>query len=75
MPDKLPSLRASQIIGALERLGLEVKRQTGSHVILTKEGLRRPVVIPMHRRELPPGTVRDIIRQAGLTIDEFLNNI
>lgn len=72
MPEKLPAVRPSEIIGALERLGFTAKRQTGSHVILTREGLRRPIVVPMHRRALPPGTVKDIIRQAGLTAEEFL---
>jgi predicted RNA binding protein YcfA (HicA-like mRNA interferase family) len=75
MAEKLPALRATEIITALERVGLVVKRQTGSHVILTKPGLRRPVVVPMHRRELPRGTVKDIIRQAELSIDEFLSNL
>ncbi|MEX0785436.1 MAG: type II toxin-antitoxin system HicA family toxin [Dehalococcoidia bacterium] len=73
MPD-VPALRASEIISTPERIGFIVKRQTGSHVILTREGLRRPLVVPMHRRELPPGTVRDIIRQAGLTIEQFLEH-
>jgi predicted RNA binding protein YcfA (HicA-like mRNA interferase family) len=75
MAEKLPALRATEIITALERVGLVVKRQTGSHVILTKPGLRRLVVVPMHRRELPRGTVKDIIRQAELSIDEFLSNL
>src|SRR3990172_412323 len=70
MPQQVPALRAARIIAALERAGLVVKRQTGSHVILVREGLRRPIVVPMHRRELPPGTVRDIIRQAGITVDD-----
>jgi len=74
MAEQLPALRASQIVSALERAGFVVK-QTGSHVILTRSGLRRPIVVPMHRRELPRGTVKDIIRQAGLTIEEFLNSL
>lgn len=72
MAEKLPALRAQEIIRALNRAGFEVKRQTGSHVILTKAGLRRPVVVPMHRRELPRGTVHDIVRQAGMTVTDFV---
>ncbi|MCH7511289.1 MAG: type II toxin-antitoxin system HicA family toxin [Chloroflexi bacterium] len=75
MPAKLPALRATAIVRALERSGFVVKRQTGSHMILTRSGLRRPIVIPMHRRELPPATVKDIIRQAGISIDEFIQNL
>jgi predicted RNA binding protein YcfA (HicA-like mRNA interferase family) len=75
MPQRLPALRASIIVKALERAGFVVKRQTGSHVILTRAGLRRPVVVPMHRRELPRATVRDIITQAEITIEEFLKHL
>jgi predicted RNA binding protein YcfA (HicA-like mRNA interferase family) len=75
MPQRLPALRASVIVKALERAGFVVKRQTGSHVILTRAGLRRPVVVPMHRRELPRATVRDIITQAEITIEEFLKHL
>jgi predicted RNA binding protein YcfA (HicA-like mRNA interferase family) len=75
MPQRLPALRASIIVKALERAGFVVKRQTGSHVILTRAGLRRPVVVPMHRRELPRATVRDIITQAEITIEEFLQHL
>jgi predicted RNA binding protein YcfA (HicA-like mRNA interferase family) len=75
MAQQVPSLRAAEVISALERCGLERKRQTGSHVILTKRGLRRPVVVPLHRKELPSRTVKDIISQAGLTIPEFLQNL
>jgi predicted RNA binding protein YcfA (HicA-like mRNA interferase family) len=49
-----------------------VKRQTGSHVVLTKPGLKRPVVVSMHRKELPPGYVREIIAQAELTVEQFI---
>ena len=75
MARQLPALRADQIVGALQRAGLVVKRQTGSHLILTRQGLRRPIVVPMHRRELPRGTVLDIVRQAGLTVEEFFKHL
>ena len=75
MPHRLPALRASVIVKVLERAGFVVKRQTGGHVILTRLGLRRPVVVPVHRRELPRATVRDIITQAELTVEEFLKHL
>ncbi len=57
---------------ALLRCGLTVKRQTGSHMILTKPGLERPVVVARHNRELPPRTLRDILREAEVDEAEFL---
>ena len=72
MSPGLNPLRPEEVIRALERGGFFVKRQTGSHVILYKPGLQRPITVPMHSRALPIGTQRAIIRQAGLTIEEFL---
>jgi predicted RNA binding protein YcfA (HicA-like mRNA interferase family) len=46
--------------------------QTGSHVMLTKDGQRATLSIPQHH-ELKPGTLRAIIRAANMTVDEFLN--
>ncbi|MDP3768052.1 MAG: type II toxin-antitoxin system HicA family toxin [Dehalococcoidia bacterium] len=63
------------MVRALERAGFVAGRPTGSHVILTRAGLKRPVVVPMHRRELPRGAVKDIIRQAGRSIDEFVEQL
>jgi len=75
MADRLPAVRPQEIVRSLERAGFTVKRQTGSHVILTRSGLKRPVVVPMHRRALPPGTVKDIIKQAGISIPDFLKHL
>ncbi|MEW6142423.1 MAG: type II toxin-antitoxin system HicA family toxin [Chloroflexota bacterium] len=60
------------MVAALERAGFEVKRQTGSHAILYKTGLRRPITVPLHAKDIPTGTLRAIIRQASLTITDFL---
>jgi predicted RNA binding protein YcfA (HicA-like mRNA interferase family) len=68
----LPVLRSRQVIRALEKAGLQVKRQTGSHVILFKPEMQRPVTVPMHPGDLPAGTLRAIIREAGLTVEEFV---
>ena len=54
---------------ALRAVGFEQISQRGSHVKLRNtEG--RTVIVPMHR-ELAPGTLRSILRQAGLSVDEF----
>lgn len=49
-----------------------VKRQNGSHIILAKEGRR--VVVPNHN-PIKIGTIRSIITQAGLTVDEFIASL
>ena len=54
---------------ALKRLGFISVRQTGSHLILRKGG--RTVVVPQHK-PLKPGTLKGIIEQAGLTLEEFV---
>ena len=72
MGRELPILKPKQVVVALEKAGFEVRRQTGSHVILYKSGIRHPISIPQHPGDLPKGTLRAIIRQAGLTIEEFL---
>lgn len=75
----MPRLRrvsADDAIRALERLGFERVRQRGSHVILKKqtpEG-ERGCVVPAHR-QLAIGTLRNILRQAGVTPDEFMQQL
>jgi len=69
----LPVLKPRQVVAALEKAGFETKRRTGSHVIMYKTDLRRPISIPQHPGDLPKGTLRAIIREAGLTVGEFLS--
>lgn len=68
---KLPVISGSQCIKALQRAGFVVMRQTGSHIVLQKDNPYAMVVVPNHA-ELDRGTLRSIIRQAGLTIEEFV---
>jgi len=72
VPKKLPVLKAKQVVDALLRAGFSVRRQTGSHIIIFKSGLNRPITVPVHTNDIPQGTLRAIIRQAGLTIEEFI---
>ena len=44
----------------------------GSHLIMRKAGVKFAVVIPMHGRDVPKGTLRDILRKAELSVEEFL---
>jgi predicted RNA binding protein YcfA (HicA-like mRNA interferase family) len=70
MGGKLPALKPRKVIKALERGGFYVHHTSGSHYILKKGKLR--VIVPYHNKDLKPGTLRSIIEQAGLTVEEFL---
>jgi predicted RNA binding protein YcfA (HicA-like mRNA interferase family) len=72
MTQRLPALRPVEVVRALERAGWQVHRQRGSHIVMHKEGVPFLITVPLHRRDLPRGTLRDIIKDAGLTVDEFL---
>ena len=65
----LPILSPNQVIKSLEKLGFVYVSQKGSHRKYRKEG--RSVIIPMHK-ELARGTLRSILEQAGIGIDELL---
>jgi predicted RNA binding protein YcfA (HicA-like mRNA interferase family) len=70
---RLPALSAREIIAALRRAGFVEDRQSGSHVTMVNEARRRAAVIPVHSgRDVAVGTVHNILRQAGLTVEEFL---
>jgi predicted RNA binding protein YcfA (HicA-like mRNA interferase family) len=71
MSGKLPALKPRKVIKALERNGYYIHRVTGSHYILKKGKLR--TTVPYHKKDLKSGTLASIIKQAGLTVDEFLD--
>jgi len=68
---RLPVVSGVDVVKALAEIGYEVDHQTGSHMILRhKEPPHRRLTVPMHH-ELAKGTLRAIIRHAGLTVEEF----
>lgn len=67
----LPVVSGDQARKALERDGWSFDRQRGSHMILKKPDHVLSLVIPRHRT-LKPGMLRSLIRDAGLTVDEFV---
>ena len=70
---KLPrDPNGAEVARALQRLGFVVQRQSGSHLILRRDG--RTVVVPQHKT-LKPGTLKGIIEQAGITLDRFLERL
>ena len=69
----LPSVSGLQAIAAFGRHGFQVVRTTGSHHILKKLGHQATLSVPVHgNRALKRGTLRGLVRQSGLTIDEFV---
>ncbi len=68
---RLPALKSSDVIKALQRAGFVEHRQKGSHKIFKKGSLR--VTIPVHSRDLKKGTLYSIIEQSKLTVDEFID--
>jgi predicted RNA binding protein YcfA (HicA-like mRNA interferase family) len=69
---KLANVSGKEAAKAFQRAGWRPIGQVGSHLVLVKEGLRVNLSIPQHR-ELSVGTLRSLIRSAGLTVDEFLD--
>jgi len=71
----LPVVNGRQAIRALMRAGFVVDRIVGSHHVLTHpQDRRRTVTVPVHAgRDLKRGTVRSIVRQAGLSVEEFVD--
>ncbi len=65
-------LSGAECVKALEKIGFVVDRQRGSHIILVRENPKTMVSVPDHK-ELDRGTLRAIIRQAGLSVDEFID--
>lgn len=69
---KLPVVSGRQVVRAFESLGWEFVRQSGSHLILVRPGELVTLSVPDHR-EVAKGTLRSLFRNAGLTVDEFLD--
>jgi predicted RNA binding protein YcfA (HicA-like mRNA interferase family) len=67
---KLPVVSGAEVIRALTRLGFEVVRQRGNHVILRSRQMG--CVVPNHR-ELKTGTLSGILKQAGVSVEDFLD--
>ncbi|MBT5926633.1 MAG: addiction module toxin, HicA family [Verrucomicrobia bacterium] len=69
---KLPRLSGNECIRALERLGFLKIRQKGSHVVMRRASTG--CVVPLHK-EIKPGTLSGIIKQAGVSTDDFIKHL
>jgi len=68
---KLPVLSGKECIKILEKFGFYFKRQEGSHIVLRRDNPFSQVVVPNHK-VLDRGTLRAIIRQADIDVEEFI---
>jgi predicted RNA binding protein YcfA (HicA-like mRNA interferase family) len=66
----IPVLSGRKAVRAFQKLGWQAVRQRGSHIIMVKEGEIVTLSIPDHK-EIAKGTLRSLIRAAGITVDEF----
>ena len=66
----LPSLSGQQVVRIFKDFGWDVARRRSSHIIMTKEGEMATLSVPDHK-EVAKGTLRSLLRSAGLTVDEF----
>ena len=69
---KLPRISGKECIKALERIGFYQARQRGSHVVMRKDA--SGCVVPVHK-ELKPGTLSGILKQAGVSVNEFISHL
>jgi predicted RNA binding protein YcfA (HicA-like mRNA interferase family) len=69
---RLANISGKDAVRAFEKAGWKRIGQVGSHVVMVKSGLRVNLSIPQHK-ELSVGTLRAIIRHAGMTVEEFLS--
>jgi predicted RNA binding protein YcfA (HicA-like mRNA interferase family) len=69
---RLPSVNWRDAVRAFEKAGWQYDRTRGSHYIMTRPGEAGLLSVPMHS-PIKRGTLRKLIREAGLTVDEFMN--
>ena len=68
---KLPVVSGRELVKALTKIGYTIDHQTGSHIILRhKEPPHRRLTVPNHK-EVARGTLKSIIKDAGLTVEEL----
>ena len=72
MPSKYPVLKPSEIIRVLEKYGFKFVKQKGSHIKYSNGW--KIVIIPNHS-EIAKGTLKSILKQANIDLDDFLNNL
>jgi len=72
MPPVPRGVSSREWINALQKVGFFRVRQKGSHIVMRRDEPFAQVVVPQ-TKSLPVGTIRTIIRDSGLTVEEFIN--
>jgi predicted RNA binding protein YcfA (HicA-like mRNA interferase family) len=72
--NRLPQVSGSEVVRALQKIGFSVRRQHGSHIILRRDTPFAQTVVPNHR-QIDRGTLRAILRQTDLSVNEFVKLI
>lgn len=70
----LPALSGREVVKVFESFGWEVARQRGSHIILIKDNHNATLSVPDHK-EVAKGTLRSLVRSAGMTVEEFIRAV
>ena len=73
---RLGSYTGEQVVRAFQRAGWKITRQRSSHVILEKVGYEATLSVPVHKgKNVKRGTLRDLVKDAKMNVDEFLRHI
>jgi len=73
---RLGSYKGEEVVKAFQRAGWKITRQRSSHVILEKEGHEATLSIPVHKgKNVKRGTLRDLIKDARMSVDEYFEYI
>lgn len=73
---RLGSYRGEQVVKAFQRAGWSIARVRSSHVILQKERFVATLSVPVHKgKNVKRGTLRDLIKDAELSVEEFLKYV
>jgi predicted RNA binding protein YcfA (HicA-like mRNA interferase family) len=68
---KLPALKPKKVIQILEKKGYILDRIKGSHHIYYHPELKKRIIVPVHKKDLPKGTLLEILKQAGINKEEI----
>lgn len=70
--DRIRPLSPKKLVQVFKHFGFRESRQSGSHLSLVKDGISRPLIIPMHTRDVPVFVILNNIRSAGISREDYL---